>query len=309
MDRIEAMKVFIAALDEGSLAGAGRQLGRSPAAVSRALAFLEQQAGAQLVYRTTRSLRLSEIGERYAAVCRRILADLQEADSVAAGAQATARGTLTVTAPPISGEDVLRPVIDAFLEAYPAVSLNLVLLDRPANLVEEGIDVALRVQDLPDSSMVAVRVGGGVTRVVAAAPRYLAQNPRIAEPGDLAQHRIVTTTHFGSEAWVFPPAAGSSVPRSVPFKPRLVVNSVRAALAAAVGGLGVTRLYSYHVAERVQDGSLKLLLRDAEPPAMPVHLVTPQGRLAVPKVRAFVDFAAPRLRAAFAGLSADTGAP
>jgi DNA-binding transcriptional LysR family regulator len=309
MDRIEAMKVFIAALDEGSLAGAGRQLGRSPAAVSRALAFLEQQAGAQLLYRTTRSLKLSEIGERYAAVCRRILADLQEADSVAAGAQATARGTLTVTAPPISGEDVLRPVIDAFLEAYPAVSLNLVLLDRPANLVEEGIDVALRVQDLPDSSMVAVRVGGGVTRVVAAAPRYLAQNPRIAEPGDLAQHRIVTTTHFGSEAWVFPPAAGSSVPRSVPFKPRLVVNSVRAALAAAVGGLGVTRLYSYHVAERVQDGSLKLLLRDAEPPALPVHLVTPQGRLAVPKVRAFVDFATPRLRAAFAGLSADTGAP
>jgi DNA-binding transcriptional LysR family regulator len=309
MDRIEAMKVFIAALDEGSLAGAGRQLGRSPAAVSRALAFLEQQAGAQLVYRTTRSLKLSEIGERYAAVCRRILADLQEADSVAAGAQATARGTLTVTAPPISGEDVLRPVIDAFLEAYPAVSLNLVLLDRPANLVEEGIDVALRVQDLPDSSMVAVRVGGGVTRVVAAAPRYLAQNPRIAEPGDLAQHRIVTTTHFGSEAWVFPPAAGSSVPRSVPFKPRLVVNSVRAALAAAVGGLGVTRLYSYHVAERVQDGSLKLLLRDAEPPALPVHLVTPQGRLAVPKVRAFVDFATPRLRAAFAGLSAETTAP
>jgi DNA-binding transcriptional LysR family regulator len=157
--------------------------------------------------------------------------------------------------------------------------------------------------------MVAVRVGGGVTRVVAAAPRYLAQNPRIAEPGDLAQHRIVTTTHFGSEAWVFPPAAGSSVPRSVPFKPRLVVNSVRAALAAAVGGLGVTRLYSYHVAERVQDGSLKLLLRDAEPPAMPVHLVTPQGRLAVPKVRAFVDFATPRLRAAFAGLSAETTAP
>jgi DNA-binding transcriptional LysR family regulator len=309
MDRIEAMRVFIAALDEGSLAGAGRQLGRSPAAVSRALAFLEQQAGAQLLYRTTRSLKLSEIGERYAAVCRRILADLQEADSVAAGAQATARGTLTVTAPPISGEDVLRPVIDAFLEAYPAVSLNLVLLDRPANLVEEGIDVALRVQDLPDSSMVAVRVGGGVTRVVAAAPRYLAQNPRIAEPGDLAQHRIVTTTHFGSEAWVFPPAAGSSVPRSVPFKPRLVVNSVRAALAAAVGGLGVTRLYSYHVAERVQDGSLKLLLRDAEPPAMPVHLVTPQGRLAVPKVRAFVDFATPRLRAAFAGLSAETTAP
>jgi DNA-binding transcriptional LysR family regulator len=305
MDRIEAMKVFIAALDEGSLAGAGRQLGRSPAAVSRAIAFLEQQVGAQLLHRTTRAIRLSEIGERYAAACRRVLVDLQEAEMVAAGEQAAPRGTLTVTAPPISGEEILRPIIDAYLEAFPAVSVNLVLLDRNANLIEEGIDVALRVQELPDSSLVAVRVGGDVKRVVVASPRYLAGHPRIDEPGDLAQHRIVTTTHFGRDAWVFPPAPGSAVARSVPFKPRLVVNSVRAALAAAVSGLGVTRLYTYHVAERVQDGSLKLLLRDAEPAAMPVHLVTPEGRAAVPKVRAFVDLAVPRLRAEFSRLSAE----
>ena len=308
MDRIEAMKVFVAALDEGSLAGAGRRLGRSAAAVSRAIAFLENQVGAELLHRTTRSIKLSEVGERYASACRRVLVDVEEAEMAAAGERTAPRGTLTVTAPPISGEEILRPIIDAYLDAFPAVSVNLVLLDRNANLVDEGIDIALRVAELPDSSMVAVRVGGDVKRVVAASPRYLAQHPRIAETADLAKHRIITTTHFGHDTWVFPPAADGAIPRAVHFKPRLVVNSVRAALAAAVAGHGVTRLYTYHVAERVQDGSLTLLLRDAEPPAMPVHLITPQGRMSVPKVRAFLDFAVPRLRAEFARLSAEAGA-
>jgi DNA-binding transcriptional LysR family regulator len=153
--------------------------------------------------------------------------------------------------------------------------------------------------------MVAVRIGGDVKRVVVAAPRYLAQHPRIGEPADLAKHQIVTTTYLGQTSWVFPPAAGSAIARVVHFKPRLVVNSVRAALASAVEGRGVTRLYTYHVAERVRDGSLEILLRDAEPPPMPVHLVTPQGRTLSPKVRAFIDFAAPRLREAFARLSAE----
>jgi DNA-binding transcriptional LysR family regulator len=305
MDRIDAMRVFIAALDEGSLAGAGRQLGRSPAAVSRAIAFLEQQVGAPLLHRTTRAIKLSEIGERYAAACRRVLVDLHEAEMVAAGEQAAPRGTLTVTAPPIIGEEILRPIIDAYLEAFPAVSVNLLLLARSANLIEEGIDIALRIAELPDSSMIAVRIGGDVKPVIVASPRYLAQNPRIDEPGDLTKHRIVACTDFGRDAWVFSPTAGGSIARSVHFKPRLVVNSVRAALGAAVGGLGVTRLLTYHVAERVQDGSLKLLLQGDEPPARPVNLLTPQGRPAVPKVRAFLDFAVPRLRAEFARLSAD----
>ncbi|MDB5631529.1 MAG: LysR family transcriptional regulator [Tardiphaga sp.] len=308
MDRVEAMRVFVAALDEGSLAGAGRRLARSPAAVSRAIAFLEQHVGAELLHRTTRSIKLSEAGERYASACRRILIDLEEADMSAAGERAAPRGTLTVTAPPISGEEILGPIIDAYLDAYPAVSVNLILLDRYSNLVDEGIDVALRVAELPDSSMVAVRVGGDVKRVIVASPRYLAEHPRIDEPADLTKHRIVTTTHFGHDAWVFPPAAGSSIARSIHFKPRLVVNSVRAALASAVDGHGVTRLYTYHVAERVQDGSLKIVLRNAEPLPLPVHLITPQGRTSVPKVRAFLDFAAPRLRAEFARLSAEAEA-
>jgi len=308
MDRLEAMRVFIAALDEGSLAGAGRKLGRSPAAVSRAIAYLESHVGAELLHRTTRTLKLSEIGERYAESCRRVLMELDDADRMAAGEQASPTGMLAITAPPIGGEEILRPVIDAFLEAYPAVSVNLVLVDRAANLVEEGIDVALRILDLPDSSLVAIKIGGDVKQVVVAAPRYLAQHPRIDEPADLAKHLIITTGGEGRDRWVFPPAKGSAVPRAVQFKPRLIVNSVRAALGAAVRGIGVTRLLTYHVAERVQDGSLELILRNAEPPARPVHLMTPPGRLSVPKVRAFIDFAAPRLRAEFARLSAEASA-
>ncbi|ABE61717.1 transcriptional regulator, LysR family [Nitrobacter hamburgensis X14] len=270
-----------------------------------AITFLEQQVGAALLHRTTRTIKLSEIGERYAAACHRVLVDLQEAEVVAAGEHIAPRGALTITAPPISGEEILRPIIDAYIEAFPAVSVNLVLIVRSANLIEEGIDIALRIAELPDSSMMAVRIGGDVKPVIVASPRYLAPHPRIDEPSDLTKHSIVACTDFGSDAWVFPPARNGSVPRSVQFKPRLVVNSVRVALGAAVGGLGVTRLLTYHVAERVQDGSLQLLLRDAEPPARPVNLVLPQGRNAVPKVRAFLDFAVPRLRADFARLSAE----
>jgi DNA-binding transcriptional LysR family regulator len=304
MDRIDAMRVFVSALDTGSLAGAGRRLGRSPAAVSRAIAFLEDHVGVQLLHRTTRSIRLSEAGERYAAACRRVLTDLEEADMLAAGERAAPRGLLTITAPLISGEDVLRPILDAFLDAHPAVSARLLLLDRPVSLIDEGIDAALRIAHLPDSTLVAVRVGE-VRRVVAAAPSYLAQHPRIAEPADLAKHRVVSMTHFGIDSWSFPPASGSSTARTVQFAPRLIVNSVRAAIASAAEGHGATRLFSYHVGEEVRAGRLKIVLADAEPAPLPVHIITPEGRLSVPKVRAFVDFALPRLKARFARLTPD----
>jgi DNA-binding transcriptional LysR family regulator len=307
MDRIDAMRVFVSALDTGSLAGAGRRLGRSPAAVSRAIAFLEDHVGVQLLHRTTRSIRLSEAGERYAAACRRVLTDLEEADMLAAGERAAPRGLLTLTAPLISGEDVLRPILDAFLDAHPAVSARLLLLDRPVSLIDEGIDAALRIAHLPDSTLVAVRVGE-VRRVVAAAPSYLAQHPRIAEPADLAKHRVVSMTHFGIESWSFPPVPGSTIARTVQFAPRLIVNSVRAAVASAAEGHGVTRLFSYHVGEEIRSGRLKIVLADAEPAPLPVHIITPEGRLAVPKVRAFVDFALPRLKARFARLTPDANA-
>ena len=303
MDRIDAMKVFIATVDEDSLIGAGRKLGRSPTAVSRAIAFLEQHVGAQLLHRTTRSIKLSEAGTRYATACRRVLIDLDEADILAAGERSAPRGLLTVTAPVAAGEDILAPVIDAFLEAYPCVSVRLLLLDRPANLIDEGIDVALRISHLADSNFVALRLGQ-VRRVVAASPRYLAAHPRIEEPGDLAKHQIIAMTHFGIDSWSFPQSDGSAIPRTVNFAPRMIVSSVRGAIASAVSGRGITRLFSYHIAEELRAGDLELVLNDNEYPPYPVHLITPQGRLSVPKVRAFVDFALPRLRARFSRLSA-----
>jgi DNA-binding transcriptional LysR family regulator len=307
MDRVDAMKVFVAALDEGSLAGAGRKLGRSPAAVSRAVAFLEGHVGVQLLHRTTRSSKLSEAGERYAAACRRMLTDLEEADILAAGERSAPRGTLTLTAPLVSGEEALRPILDAFLDAHRTVSARLYLLDRPVNLIDEGIDAALRIAHLPDSSMVAVRVGE-VRRVIAAAPSYLAKHPRIDEPDDLAKQQIIAFSQFGVDSWGFPPVDGSTIPRTVQFTPRLVVNTVRAAVASAIEGRGVTRVLSYQVAKHVRDGQLRILLRSDEHAPLPVHVVTPQGRLSVPKVRAFVDFVVPRLRAQFARLAADAGA-
>jgi DNA-binding transcriptional LysR family regulator len=303
MDRIDAMKVFVAALAEGSLAGAGRKLGKSPAAVSRAIAFLEAHVGAELLHRTTRSIRLSDAGERYAVACRRILTDLEEADIAAAGERSAPRGRLTVTAAVAVGEALLRPILDAFMNAHPTVSVRLHLLDRPANLIDEGIDVALRIAHLADSTLVALPVGE-VRRVTTASPRYLAKHPRIAVPADLAEHQVVAMTHFGIDSWSFPPAAGGggtgTMPRTVQFAPRFVVNSLRAAVASAAEGRGVLRSFSYHVADEVADGRLRIILAQDEPPPLPVHLVVPHGRLSVPKVRAFVDFALPKLRAGFA---------
>ena len=307
MDRIDAMKIFVAALDEGSLAGAGRKLGRSPAAVSRTVASLEYHVGAQLLHRTTRSIKLSEVGERYVGACRRVLAELVEADILAEGERSAPRGTLTLTAPVTSGEEVLRPILDAFLDTYPRVSAKLYLLDRQVNLIDEGIDVALRIAHLPDSSMVAVRVGE-VRRIIAAAPSYLAKHPRIAEPDDLSKQQIIAMTQFGLDAWSFPPASGMTMSRTVQFTPRILVNSARAALASATEGRGVTRLFSYQVAGHVRDGRLRIVLKSDEHPPLPVHIITPERRLSIPKVRAFVDFAVPRLRTQFTRLVVGTPA-
>lgn len=308
MDRIEAMKIFIATLDEGSLAGAGRLLKKSPAAVSRAIAFLEAHVGVELLHRTTRSIRLSEAGERYAAACRRILTELDEAEIVAIGEKSAPRGMLTLSAPPIGGEDILRPILDDFLDRYPMVTARLLLVDRIVSLVEEGVDIAMRVAQLRDSALIATRIGTDVRRVVVASPEYLARHPPIREPGDLAQHRIIAFSNFGIDSWTFAPSPGSAVPRTVAFTPRLIVNSVRTAMASAIDGHGLTRLYSYHVAEAVHEGRLEVVLTDAEFSALPIHLLVPKGRAAVPKVRAFLDFAAPRLREVFAGLAADARA-
>lgn len=304
MDRIDAMQVFIAALDAGSLAGASRKTGRSAAAVSRAVAFLEAHVGVPLLHRTTRSLKLSEAGERYAFACRRILAELEEAERQAAGERSVPRGTLTISSTVFAGVEILRPIVDEFIRQFPGVGVRLELLERPVSLIEEGVDLALRLAHLPDSTLVAHRIGD-VRKVVVASPGYLDAHPPLRVPADLARHAVVAMTHMGADSWSFPPPQGSSVPLSVPLSPRLVVNSARAAIASAVEGIGLTRLLSYHVAPEIKKGALRVVLADAEPAPIPVHLVSPQGRLSVPKVRAFVDFALPRLRDIFTRLGDD----
>lgn len=242
MDRIDAMKVFVAALDEGSLAGAGRKLGRSPAAVSRAVAFLEGQVGVELLHRTTRSSKLSEVGERYALVCRRLLTDLNEAEIMVASQSSAPGGILALTAPVLVGEEVLRPILDDFLDQFASVNARLMLLDRTVNLIDEGVDAALRVGELPNSSMIAIRVGQ-VRRVVVAAPLYLAKHPEIEAPGDLGDHQVIACSETGLSSWSFP--------RLTVRQCRGRCNSLRASLSTAHARRslrrpreGVSRAYS-----------------------------------------------------------------
>jgi DNA-binding transcriptional LysR family regulator len=296
LDKLSAVKVLIAAVDAGSLTGAAGRLGRSPAAITRTVAFLEEELGVVLLHRTTRSIRLSEAGERYVAACRRILADLEEADLMAAGAQATPRGLLTVTAPVMFGTRLLRPIIDEFLHAYPDVQVRYLLLDRQVRLTDEGIDVALRIAPLPDSSLIAIKVGE-IRRVVAASPHYLESRPMVRVPEDLAVHDCITHGEpLQNEVWNFPPLPGTDKPRNVRVSARLHVNLIESAVRSAADGHGVVRVLSYQIEPEVRDGRLKIILAGAEPDPIPVHLVTPAGRLESAKVRAFVDFAVARLR-------------
>ncbi|CAN7619577.1 LysR family transcriptional regulator [Bosea sp. LjRoot90] len=300
MDRLEAMRVFVSALDEGSLAGAGRRLGRSAPAVTRAINALEGHVGARLLDRSTRMIRLTEAGERYAAACRRVLVDLEEAELQAAGERAAPRGLLTLTAPVVAGTRLLRPLVDAFLDEQPEVQVRMLLLDRVVSLLDEGVDLALRIAHLPDSSLIALRIGS-VRQIVCAAPSYLAKHGVPQEPGDLAGHRCIAQIHpLAGELWTFPPISEGGRPRQVRVKPRLMVSSVEAAIASAVDGHGLVRPLCYQVADEVRSGRLKLVLTDCEPELLPVHLVAPEGRLSVAKVRAFADFALPRLKARFA---------
>lgn len=301
IDRLDAMRVFVTVLNEGSLARAGQRLGRSPAAITRALAALENHVGTQLLHRTTRRLSLTEAGERYAAVCRHVLAELDEADLFAAGQRVTPSGVLTVTAPVMFGTRILRPIVGEFLKNYPTVQIRYLLLNRITNLVDEGIDVALRIAPLQDSALIALRVGE-VHRVLCASPRYLAERAAPRTIADLANHACIAIEPTSADdIWSFPPLPGRKMSRTVRVRPRLMVNADEAAVSAAVDGEGIVRILSYKIQKEVQDGSLVRLLPDDEPPPIPVHLVASEHRLALTKVRAFMDFAVERLRANFHG--------
>lgn len=294
MDRLDAMSVFAAIVDGGSLSAAGRRLNVPLATVSRKLADLEAHLKTRLITRSTRKLVLTDAGRDYLDACRQILEQVDEAERAAAGAYAKVKGQLVVAAPVVFGRLHLVPVAAAFLEAHPEVDIQLRLGDRNVNLIEEHVDVALRIGALPDSNLVATQVGT-IRRVVCASPAYLQQFSRPRSLDDLATHRCVTFDGLEApNAWTFADAAGRKRPLRV--HSRLAVSTADAAIEAAILGLGLTRVLSYQVAAALQDGRLVRVLANDEPPAVPASLIHPgQGRLPM-KTRAFIDFAVARLR-------------
>jgi len=300
MDRFHEIEVFIAVSEAGSFAKAGQRLRLSPPAVTRAIWALEDRLGGRLFNRTTRSLAITEVGSRFLESARRIVDDLGSAEREAVGDTAVPKGHLTVTASVTLGRSVMAPVVCEFLEKYPQVTVSVLLLDRITSLVEEGIDAAIRIGALPDSSMVARRLGS-VRRVLVASPDYLARRGTPVVPSDLTLHAMIAFTGLmPNREWRFLDGRSG---KSVSFMPRFEINDAVCAIAAAEAGRGITIALSYMVADRILQGRLVTVLDDLAPPAAPVHLVVPQARLIAPKLRAVVDFSAPRLRRALDGMA------
>jgi DNA-binding transcriptional LysR family regulator len=293
MDRTDAVAVFIAVADHGSFAAAARRLGRSPASVTRAVADLESRLGVRLLTRTTRAVSTTEAGQRFLGGAKRVLADLDEIERAAAGQGTAPRGELRLTAPILFGRLHVLPIVTEFLDRFPEVQAALALVDRPVDLVEEGLDVAVRIGALGESSAVATRVGA-LRRIVVAAPDYLARRGTPQRPADLTDHDVVAFSGIaGVEHWVFREAAGDV---NVAIRPRLVVSTAEAAIDAARAGFGLTRVLSYQAAGDIARGSLLRVLPGYEGDEVPIHLVYPGGRHPPPKLRAFLDFTTPRLR-------------
>ena len=304
MDRLDAMSVFAAIVDGGSLSAAGRRLNVPLPTVSRKLAELEAHLKTRLLTRSTRKLVLTDAGRDYLAACRQILEQVDEAERAAAGAYANVKGQLVLAAPIVFGRLNMVPVAAEFLEQHPDVDIQLRLGDRYVDLIEEHVDVALRIGQLPDSTLLASRVGM-ISRVVCASPAYLERFGSPQQPGDLAAHRCITFDGLdGVSSWAF--AGGGDEQQQVAVHSRLTVSTADAAIAAATLGLGLTRVLSYQVADALRDGRLVRVLAGSEPPAVPASLVYPgQGRLPM-KSRAFIDLATVRLRERLAMLNPAT---
>jgi DNA-binding transcriptional LysR family regulator len=291
MDRFEAMRAFLAVAEEGGFARASRRLALSPPAVTRAVSALEQRLGAPLFHRTTRVVRLTEAGARFMADCRRILAELEEAEASAAGAHAELRGPVGLTAPVMFGLMHVAPILLDFLARHPRVAARTLFVDRIADLIDEGLDAAVRIARLPDSGLHAVPVGS-VRAVVCASPAYLEAHGVPRAPADLRAFRaIMFSSGDAPEGWSFGNGETVRPPSQV------LVNSNDVAIAGALAGHGLARVLSYQIAPQLRTGELRIVLEEFEPPPVPVSLVTLEGRRAAPRVRRFVDFAVERLRA------------
>jgi DNA-binding transcriptional LysR family regulator len=297
MDRLESMATLLAAVEAGSLSGASRKLGMPLATVSRKVSELEAHLRTRLVNRTSRRLTLTDAGRSYIVACKRILEDIGEAERAAAGEYVAPRGDLTITAPIVFGRLHVLPVAIAFLAAYPDIDIRVALSDRVVNLQEDDIDLAVRIGELPDSSLIATRVGA-IRQVVCGSPAYFARRGTPKSPPDLAAHDCITFEGLTSPAgWRF--AVGKSN-LSVAIRSRLIVNTAEAAIDAALAAVGVTRVLSYQVAGALRAGTLALALRKFEPAPSPVSLVHAGQGLLPLKLRAFLDFASPRLKARLA---------
>lgn len=293
MDRLRTLRTFISVAEHASFAEAGRRLNLSPTTVSRTVAALESSLGVQLLRRTTRSVRLTDEGALFLERCRAGIAEIDQAFDIVRGRRSAPRGILTVTAPLMFGRLHIQPVIVELLRAYPELQIRFLLLDRMVNLVEEGIDIAVRIADLPDSSLHMLRVGE-VRRVFTASPAYLAKHGRPTSLSDLRQHEVI---------WIEDEAGphrgwGLDEVRRFGRSARLSVNNMQSAVSAAVSGLGVIRTMSYQVADELAAGRLELLLTDETAPTLPVSLLFQTGRKNHPNVRAFIEAAKQHLQGA-----------
>lgn len=286
MDRFHLMTVFVAVAEERGFAAAARRLSLSPPAVTRAVAALEAVLGVSLLTRTTRHVRVTDLGAQYLADSRRVLGELQTIDDAVRGSNSAPRGQIVVTAPVLFGRIHVMPAVVEFLRRYPETSVSALLVDRVVNLIEEGVDVGIRIGELPDSNAYAVPAGR-VRRVVCAAPAYLRRHGTPKKPADLKRHTLISASGGGATPeWLF---QDGGKPVSVRVAPRLNVTQNDAAIEAALRGFGLTRLLSYQVAALVSAGKLEIVLARYEPPELPIHVVYRDGRQAAAKIRAFVE--------------------
>jgi DNA-binding transcriptional LysR family regulator len=287
------METFVRIVDGGSLTAAADALSISLPSVVRTLAALEAELDVRLLNRTTRRLSLTDEGRDYLERCRRVLAEIDEAEAALSARRVRPKGRLRITTPVMFGRLHVAPLVTEFLLKHPALQIELLLLDRVVDLVEEGVDAAVRIAHLPDSSLVAIPVGA-TRRVVCASPAYLKRSGTPKQPKDLESHRVVNIAGLGAgNLWTF----GGDRPAQQAITPALVTNQIEAGIDACLRGIGPAQLLCYQVQALLAAGKLKRLLQAYEPPALPIHIVYPQARLLSANVRAFVDWAVPRLRA------------
>jgi DNA-binding transcriptional LysR family regulator len=299
MDRLEAMSLLVAVAEAGSLSAAGRKLGVPLPTVSRKISELEAHLNTRLLTRSTRKLALTDSGAAYVAAARRILDEVSEAERAASGEHAAPRGDLVITAPVVFGRLHVLPVIAEFLSQWPEINVRLVLADRNLHLIDDHIDIAVRIGALADSALVATQVGA-VRSVVCGSPAYFAAHGVPERPEDLAALTAVTFDALSSpQPWIFRDPKSKRELRA-PVRSRLSLNTAEAAIDGAAAGLGVTRVLSYQVAEAVLNGRIQIVLAEYEPAPLPVSLIHAGHELTPLKVRMLLDFAAPRLRARLA---------